>query len=298
MLPYLEYLSDSLSHSSRELMEHCATALNLTEEDRGEMTRSGNAVKYKDRTTWAGTYLRKAGCVVSPKRGFYSITQRGVDLLATRPEEITVETLRQYEEFLVFIGLKESPACHVACGESSAVDTIQKTPTDIMADAYGEISESLAEELLDEVKKQSPDFFERLVVKLLVAMGYGGHFEHSARVTKRSHDEGIDGIIKEDKLGLDNVYIQAKRYDKGSVGRGEIQSFVGALSGQRATKGVFITTSDFTREAREFTPALDMRVALIDGKQLCELMIEHNIGVSTREVYEIKKIDSDFFIDE
>lgn len=167
-----------------------------------------------------------------------------------------------------------------------------------MDDAYNEISESLIDDLLNAIKKQTPQFFERLVIKLLVAMGYGGSFKDAARVTQYSHDEGIDGIIKEDKLGLDSVYIQAKRYDNGTIGRKEIQSFVGALSGKGATKGIFLTTSTYTKEAIEYTPAPNIKIILIDGKQLCKYMIEYNIGVSTRQVYEIKRIDSDFFEEE
>ena len=167
-----------------------------------------------------------------------------------------------------------------------------------MDEAYNEISEALTDELLSAIKKQSPRFFERLVIKLLVAMGYGGSFEDAASVTQYSHDEGIDGIIKEDKLGLDSVYVQAKRYDNGNIGRKEIQSFVGALSGKGATKGIFLTTSNFTQEAREYLPASNIKIILIDGKQLCNYMIEYNIGVSIKQIYEIKKIDSDFFEDE
>ena len=174
----------------------------------------------------------------------------------------------------------------------------EKTPSEKMSDAYNVISETLADELLIYVKRQSPKFFEKLVIRLLVAMGYGGSFEDAANVTQYSRDEGIDGVIKEDRLGLDKIYVQAKRYDSGVVGRKEIQSFVGALSGKGATKGIFITTSSFTKDALEYLPSSNIKIVLIDGAKLANYMIDYNIGVSVKQVYEIKRIDSDFFNEE
>lgn len=292
--PYLKCMSDGKEHRISDLEEYCAAYLNLTDEDRAERTRRGNSTKSYDRTKWTGTYFRKALLVESVGRGIYKITQRGKDLWAQGNLEIDKKTLEQYSEFNEFAyGNKKE---HESTADQN--EMVTKTPTDLMADAYKEISNELIEDLLATIKSQSPKFFERLVVKLLVAMGYGGSFEDAASVTKFSHDEGIDGVIKEDKLGLDNIYVQAKRYDGGSVGRKEIQSFVGALSGKGATKGVFITTSNFTKEAKEYKPASNIKIVLIDGNALCNYMIDYNIGVSVRQTYEIKKIDTDFFIEE
>lgn len=302
ILPYLLCLKDEKEHTMSELTQFCANFLNLSDADREERTKNGSSTKLYDRTQWSGTYLRKALLVESPERGIYKITQRGLSLLETNPTVINKKILSQYPEFLEFTATK--PITQKPCltkeirNNTVAVLSTNKTPNEIMDDAYNEISESLIDDLLNAIKKQTPQFFERLVIKLLVAMGYGGSFKDAARVTQYSHDEGIDGIIKEDKLGLDSVYIQAKRYDNGTIGRKEIQSFVGALSGKGATKGIFLTTSAYTKEAIEYTPAPNIKIILIDGKQLCKYMIEYNIGVSTRQVYEIKRIDSDFFEEE
>lgn len=292
--PYLKCMSDGNEHQLRELAEYCATYLSLTDADKEEMTRQGSFTKLYDRTQWTGTYLRKAQLVKSVGRGKYIITQRGKELWAQNISDLNKKTLEQYPEFREFAyGHK---AEHVSHNEKE--DVLTKTPYDIMADAYKEISDDLVDELLTMIKLQSPQFFERLVVKLLVAMGYGGSFEDAASVTRYSHDEGIDGVIKEDKLGLDSIYIQAKRYDGNPVGRKELQSFVGALSGKGATKGVFITTSSFTKEAMAFTSSLkNMKIVLIDGNALCNYMIDYNIGVATRQTFEIKKIDTDFFVE-
>lgn len=296
LLPYLIYLKDGKEHTMQELTQFCATFLKLTDADQEERTKNKNNTKLYDRTQWSGTYLRKAKLVETVGRGVYKITKRGLELLATNPTVINKKLLSQYPEFIAFSKAKQSQPA--VLNNKTSNDTIVKTPNEIMDEAYNEISEALTDELLSAIKKQSPRFFERLVIKLLVAMGYGGSFEDAASVTQYSHDEGIDGIIKEDKLGLDSVYVQAKRYDNGNIGRKEIQSFVGALSGKGATKGIFLTTSNFTQEAREYLPASNIKIILIDGKQLCNYMIEYNIGVSIKQIYEIKKIDSDFFEDE
>ena len=242
----------------QELTQFCATFLKLTDADQEERTKNKNNTKLYDRTQWSGTYLRKAKLVEAVGRGVYKITKRGLELLATNPTVINKKLLSQYPEFIAFSKAKQlQPAVP---NNKTSNDTIVKTPNEIMDEAYNEISEALTDELLSAIKKQSPRFFERLVIKLLVAMGYGGSFEDAASVTQYSHDEGIDGIIKEDKLGLDSVYVQAKRYDNGNIGRKEIQSFVGALSGKGATKGIFLTTSNFTQEAREYLPASNIKI--------------------------------------
>ncbi len=297
MLPYLQGISDGNPHSTSEMAEYCANALKLTAEDKAEKTKKGNFSKYYDRTQWSGTYLRQAGLAEPCGRGKTKITALGKELLEKKPTLIDRKLLLQYPMFVEFqnrTNKTKSKTEHVATEENAP----SKTPQDIIDDAFTEMSDNLASELLAAIKNQSPKFFESLVIKLLVAMGYGGSFEDAASVTQYSHDEGIDGIIKEDKLGLDNIYVQAKRYDAGTIGRKEIQSFVGALSGKGATKGIFITTSTFTKEAKDYTPASNIKIVLIDGRQLCNYMIDYNIGVSIKQVYEVKKVDSDFFSEE
>lgn len=292
--PYLKCMSDGKEHQLGELAEYCASYLNLSEADREERTRQGGFTKFYDRTQWTGTYFRKALLIKTVKRGRYIITQRGKELWNSNITSMDKKTLDRYQEFREFAYGHKNEAEDLP--QKSAASP--QTPSDIMAEAHKQISDELVEELLDTIKKQSPQFFERLVVKLLVAMGYGGSFEDAASVTRYTHDEGIDGVIKEDKLGLDSIYIQAKRYDGSSVGRKEIQSFVGALSGKGATKGVFITTSTFTKDAKEYKPASNIKIVLIDGMALCNYLIEYNLGVTVRQTYEIKKIDSDFFSEE
>ena len=225
-------------------------------------------------------------------KGKYAITKRGLELLATKPTYIDRAFLTQYPEFVDFV--HKNNAKHQG-GSPSENDNEETTPFELMESSSRELREELANDLLAEIKSQSPQFFERLVIKLLVAMGYGGSFEDAANVTKYSHDEGIDGVIKEDRLGLDNIYVQAKRYDTGTVGRKEIQSFVGALSGKGATKGIFITTSKFTKEAKEYKPASNIKIVLMDGNQLADYMIDYNIGVYVCQTFEVKRKDSDFF---
>lgn len=291
MMPYLKGIADGNPHTTAEMAEYCAAALKLTADDKAEKTKKGSFYKYYDRTQWSGTYLRQAGLAQSCGRGKTMITEAGLELLKKNPTFIDRNMLSEYPDFVDF----KSRSRKTKSKEAAEDCPVMKTPQDLIEEAYSEIRSNLADELLSAVKKESPQFFEELVIKLLVAMGYGGSFEDAASVTQYSHDEGIDGIIKEDKLGLDNIYVQAKRFDTGTVGRKEIQSFVGALSGKGATKGVFITTSTFTKEAREYRPASNIKIVLIDGQQLCNYMIDFNIGVSVKPVYEVKRIDTDFF---
>lgn len=295
MLPYLKYLSDEKPHTLKELTDYIADALNLSQEDREERTKKGSFTKLYDRTQWSGTYLRKALLTEAIGKGKYIITKRGLDFLEANPTFINRELLAQFPEFIEFSQKKKTQE---HCDDSSLTDDCKTTPFELMELSYKELRDELVNRLLAEIKSQSPRFFEHLVIKLLVAMGYGGSFEDAANVTKYSHDEGIDGVIKEDKLGLDNIYIQAKRYDTGTVGRKEIQSFVGALSGKGASKGIFITTSKFTKEASSYKPASNIKIVLIDGDQLANFMIDYNIGVYIRQSFEIKDIDSDFFTEE
>lgn len=222
------------------------------------------------------------------------ITERGIKLLNQSPSEINVKFLKQFPEFVQFISPKKDNNDF----EQGIEEILDTTPQESIEFGYQKIRKDLEIDLLNRVKSCSADFFERLLVDLLVKMGYGGSRRDAGKAIGKSGDGGIDGIIKEDKLGLDIVYIQAKRWDNTVVGRPEIQKFVGALHGQRARKGVFITTSKFSQEAREYVSVIDSKIVLIDGQQLAQFMIDNNVGVSTVSTYEIKKLDSDYFTDE
>ena len=265
----------------------------LSDTDVEERVSSGSETKLHNRTQWATTYLGKAGLLQRPKRGINMITTEGKSLLATGITEITPKYLGEhYPSFAVFAyGHKDKSSL-----DNVSADEQSKTPSEVMDEAFDEINTTLANDLLDHVKSQSPKFFEQLVVKLLVSMGYGGSLDNAGVVTQVSHDDGIDGIIKEDKLGLDSIYIQAKRYTTGSVQKPDIQKFIGALTEQGASKGVFITTTTFSTGAIETSKkAAGVKIVLIDGDMLTKLMIENDIGVSLKQTYEIKRIDTDFF---
>ena len=290
MLPLLKFAGDRQEHSLRETIEALADEFDLTDEERRELLPSGQQSIFDNRVGWARTYLKKAGLLISTRRGYYQITERGVAVLKQNPPEITASFLKQFPEFVEFQrpqkGREEGP-------EEQAVGETQ-TPEEEIEGAYQRVRQGLAAELLQTVKSCSPSFFERLVLDLLVKMGYGGTRRDAGQAIGRSGDGGIDGIIKEDRLGLDIVYIQAKRWDS-SVGRPEIQKFAGALQGQRAKKGIFITTSDFTQAAQEYVSLIDSKIVLMDGSTLAQLMIDYNIGVATVGTYELKRIDSDYF---
>ena len=228
--------------------------------------------------------MKKAGLIEAPKRGINRITQRGLDVLKKKPQQI--------DEFKEFRALR-----HPKEEEGQERETNDKTPEESLEGAYQRLRNDLAADLLQILKTSSPSFFERLVVEVIVKMGYGGTRQDAGKAVGKSGDGGIDGIIKEDKLGLDTIYIQAKRWEN-TVGRPEIQKFVGALTGLRAKKGLFITTSDFSSDAEDFVSRIDAKIVLIDGATLAQLMIEHNVGVSTVNTYEIKKVDSDYFSEE
>jgi restriction system protein len=295
MLPTLKALSDNKEHPFKDVVEMLAVEFKLTQEELSEMLPSRRARTFYNRVAWAKFYLKKAGLVSQVKRSYLSITKLGLDALKSKPSIISVKYLEQFPDYIKF---KDSDAVESSNSTQPSEGVIKNTPEEVLEENYTKLNSALAIDLLDMVKSSSPTFFERLVVNLLVSMGYGGTLANAARVTKRSGDEGIDGVIDEDRLGLDSIYIQAKRWE-GVVGRPEIQKFVGALSGQRATKGVFITTSDFTKEALDFVKNNNhYKVVLINGFTLAKLMIENNVGVSIATTYEVKSIDSDFFVDE
>ena len=293
-LPLLKFSSDGETHSLKNAYVVMAENFKMSDADLREMLPSGKQTTFKNRVAWANVYLAKALLLDRPERGFFRITERGKELLSENPAKLRVKQLKQYPEFVDF----HKPGSKQGKDDDNSGDEERtSTPEEIFESVYQELRDSLASELLSHISNNSPEFFEHLVVKLLVKMGYGGSIKDAAQAMGRSGDEGIDGIIKEDKLGLDVIYIQAKRW-QGSVGRPEIQKFVGALHGQRAKKGVFITTGTFTRDAEQYVSTIDPKVVLIDGSRLVDLMIDHNMGVSTVDTYEIKKIDTDFFLEE
>lgn len=294
MLPLLKFAKDKKEHSISEAVDQIANKFNLSKEERTEILPSGQKTYLRNRVGWAKTYLQKACLLESTRRGHFKITERGLEVLEQNPSEIDVTFLKQFPEFIEFIARKYGGTLRP---ESEELDT-QQTPEEVLESAYQTIQTDLAQELLATAKECSPKFFERLVVKLLVKMGYGGSRKDAGKAIGQTGDEGIDGLIKEDSLGLDVIYIQAKRWTKRPVGSPEIRDFVGALEGRKARKGIFITTSTFTDDARKFASQISAKVVLIDGNQLAQLMIEHDIGVSSVETYEVKKIDSDYFFEE
>jgi restriction system protein len=291
MLPTLNYAADKQEHSVRETIDYLTRKFTITEDERKELLPSGGNSILNNRISWTLFYLRKAGLLESTRRGFYKVTQIGLETLSQKPSKVDTKYLQRFLPFQEFIRAKSDKTSE----EDEEITTAySKSPEESLEYSYQRLREVLAGDLLIQIKNSSPDFFERLVVELLVRMGYGGSIKEAGKAIGRSGDEGIDGTIKEDVLGLDVIYIQAKKWD-GAVGRPEIQKFAGALQGQRARKGIFITTGSFSRDALEFSSRIDSKIVLIDGKKLVDLLVDHNIGVSIVKSYEMKKIDSDYF---
>lgn len=292
MLPLLKFSGDKKEHSIREAINHISELFNLTDEEKREILPSGQQQVINNRTAWAKTYLKKAGLLESTRRSYFIITEKGLDVLKENPVEIDMPYLKRFPEFIEFTTIKKQEK------QSLSQEEQQQTPQELLGLSYQQINDELSQEILKSIKETQSDFFERLVVELLLKMGYGGSRKDAGEAIGKSGDEGIDGIIKEDKLGLDTVYIQAKKWE-GTVGRPEIQKFVGALHGQGAKKGIFITTSNFSKEAIGYASNMnDPKIVLIDGMLLSNYMIDNDIGVSKVETYEIKKIDSDYFSEE
>lgn len=292
MLPLLQIASDGDEHSIHEATETLARHFSLSEEEESKLLPSGQQPIFYNRVGWARTYLKKARLIDDPRRGHFRITNRGKEVLHRNPNRIDMKYLREFPEYIEFRETARDTF------ETSTIedDLDELTPEEALEEAYQKIREDLSDEVLKAVINSSPGFFEKLVVALLVKMGYGGSRRDAARAVGGSGDEGIDGIIDEDRLGLDTIYIQAKKWKEDSVvGRPEIQKFVGALQGQRAKKGIFITTTRFTEDAKNYASNIDIKVVLINGKRLANLMIDHNVGVSERTTYEIKSLDSDYF---
>lgn len=292
MLPLLTFLADGKEHSTKETLNFLADKFQLTEEQRQEMLPSRNQTVFYNRVTWAKAHLKMAALVENLKRGSFRITDNGLDVLKQKPSAINLKYLRQIPEYIETAEGWKNNSTETAITEIETTEV--KTPEEILESGYLNIRRTLAQDLLSKIKTCSPLFFENLVVELLVKMGYGGSLKDAGKAIGKSGDEGIDGIIKEDKLGLDVIYVQAKRWE-GSVGRPEIQKFVGALAGQGAKKGIFITTSRYTPDAASYVPRNETKIVLIDGDQLAQLMIDYNLGVTTEITYEIKKMDTDYF---
>jgi restriction system protein len=296
--PALQFFADGQPHKVSELFTALADYFKLSEEEKNELLPSGTQRRWHNRANWACYDLFRAGLLDRPKKGLYVITEIGKKIAEQKPKLIDRDFLMQFPQFVQFVqvsgskksteGDKEHPS---PLNDQSAKG---ETPEELIDFAYQTLNSTLRKEILELTKKMDPFRFEKLVVDLLVAMGYGGSREEAAQVTKASGDEGIDGIINEDRLGLDVIYLQAKRWQQ-TVGRKEIQSFVGALAGQQAHKGVFITTSDFADTAIAYAKKVSQKVILIDGDKLADLMIKHNIGVTLSHAYEVKHVDSDYF---
>lgn len=292
MLPLLRIAEDGKEHSLADARTLLASEFKLTQAEQEERLPSGRQSRFANRVAWAKVYLEQGGLLLSPRRGHFLITDRGREVLKAAPTRIDIKFLQQYPEFIEFRtrqpGAKERPSPAIP----GAFDA--ETPEEALEAAHAEMNARLASEVLIRVKGCSPDYFEKLVVELLLKMGYGGSRADAGQAVGKSGDEGIDGVISEDRLGLDIVYLQAKRWD-GSVGRPEIQKFVGALHGKRARKGVFITTGFFSSDAAAYVENIDPKVVLIDGRRLAELMIDFEVGVTTARTYDVKRVDSDYF---
>ncbi|MCH7226768.1 restriction endonuclease [Haloferula sp. A504] len=291
MRPLIEAHADGKEHQNRDLVQQLADQFGLTEEERREMLPSGRAKLFDNRVGWAKSHVVQAGLLESPRRAVSTITERGRQVLADNHERVDLGVLRQFEEYREFRNRRKE-----ATGETDSDDDANDDapPEEMLENAYQRVRRQIEADLLRQVMDNPPDFMERVVVDLVVRMGYGGSRKDAGEALGKSGDEGIDGIIKEDPLGLDIIYLQAKRWE-GSVGRPEIQKFAGALQGQRARKGIFITTSNFTAEALEYVSRIDSKIILVDGTRLARLMFDHGIGVATASTYEVKRIDSDYF---
>lgn len=294
MRPLLELLADGKPRTMPDMHDELCQQFQLSADEMNERLQSGRQTVMKNRIGWARTYLNKAGLIEIPERGFSQITDRGREALVECPDRVDVKYLKKYQEFVEFHSVKPSGEKN---DDNENDEQSDATPEEQLVTAYESINRTLASDILAIIRKASPGFFEQIVVDLMIAMGYGGSKKEAGQATQYTNDDGIDGIIKEDKLGLDEIYLQAKRWEN-TVHRPEIDKFIGSLTRKRAKKGVFITTSEYSSGAREAVENLDIKVVLIDGKQLAQLMVDNNLGVTQKETYEIKQLDSDYFSEE
>lgn len=293
MRPLIEAHANGKEHLNRDLVRQLADQFGLSEEERREMLPSGRTKLFDNRVGWAKSHVMQAGLLESPRRALSTITERGRQVLADHVERVDLRVLNEFDEYREFRKRRKE-----ASGETDTEDdtTEDAPPEEMLENAYQKVRRQIEADLLRQIMDNPPDFLERVVVDLVVRMGYGGSRKDAGEALGKSGDEGIDGIIKEDPLGLDVSYLQAKRWE-GSVGRPEIQKFAGALQGQRARKGIFITTSTFTPDALDYVSRIESKIILIDGSRLARLMFDHGIGVATASSYEVKRIDSDYFAD-
>ncbi|MGC9361187.1 MAG: restriction endonuclease [Anaerolineae bacterium] len=286
MLPLLQYAGDGEERSLRATIKALADGFELSEEERRELLPSGAQPVFDNRVSWARTYLKKAGLLTATRHGYAKITPRGKEVLAQEPDSIDTAYLMKFDEFVAFRTRSQAKK------DTGGKD--KRTPEEVIEEEFRQLRQNLADELLEAIKAQPPDYFERLVIDLLVAMGYGGSRRDAGQAVGRSGDGGIDGIINQDRLGLDVIYVQAKRW-QGTVGSPELLKFAGALAGKKAKRGVFLTTSTFSQQAIQYAQSLEAKIILIDGDTLAQLMIDHGIGVTTTASYEVKRIDADYF---
>jgi restriction system protein len=296
MRPLLEHLSDGAEHSSEDTLDALAAKFQLSDEDRAQLLPSGKQKVFPNRVAWAKSHLKQAGLIEStrPGWGVYRIAPRGMMVLKETTGPINIKILSQFPEYQKFRPTTKASETATAAIPQEPPANDEMTPEEHIEYGSKQIRQTLSAEILERIKKCSPSFFEELVVDLIVAMGYGGSRSDAGQAVGKAGDGGIDGVVKEDPLGLDVIYLQAKRWEN-VVGRPEVQKFAGALQGQKAKKGILLTTSSFTKEARDFASFIDSKIVLIDGSQLTGLLIDHGVGVAPGEKYEIKKIDSDYF---
>ena len=296
ILPLLKITADGRIHETHETTEQLADELGLSKTERTQRTADETAQQINYNAAWAKTYLRKAGLIEERGYGKFQITNRGRELLATGPDKLDINALRQSPEFQKWRDTrKQDPPAEEVTGRRPKGREVAEVG---LEEAHALLRQKLATEVLEKTRDGSPELFEKLVIDTLLAMGYGGSRAEAGKAIGKSGDEDIDGLIKQDRLGLDTVYVQAKRWTKRTIGRPDVQQFAGALQGKRARKGVFITTSTFSKDARDYADKIDSKVVLINGNELCGLMIDHGVGVTTDRTYEVKRIDADYFTEQ
>lgn len=298
MLPLLEELADQQEHELQELIKSLSDKFNLTDEERNELLPSGNQEIINNRVGWARTYLKKANLLTAPRRATFKITEQGLEVLKKKPTKIDVKFLQGLDDFKKWQTSYQATYQNKKDNGTSEENITEieqgKTPEELLDYSFQKLKDELALELIERIKNCSPGFFERLVIDLLIKMGYGGSRKEAGQIIGKSGDGGIDGIIKEDKLGLDTIYVQAKKWEN-TVPVGQVRDFAGSLLSKKAKKGIFISTSNYPKGAYEFVASIEPKIVLIDGKELAELMIQHNVGMATKSIYELKKLDLDYF---
>ena len=297
MLPLLKFCADEKEHTNREAIDYLAEEFDLSDAERKELLPSGRQAVFDNRIAWSRAHLKMAKLIENTQRGVFRITNRGKKVLKETPQSIDINYLTQFPEYAERREAHRQKYKKSREKESSTEPESTTTPEEQIEEAYENLKETLSTEILAQLKKSSASFFERVVVDVLVKMGYGGSLKDAGEAIGKSGDEGIDGIIKEDRLGLDIIYIQAKKWDN-VVNRPEIQKFAGALQGKRAKKGIFITTSDFSQGAYDYVSSIDSKIILINGQRFAQFMMDFNVGVSIDATYELKRIDFDYFTEE